>query len=149
MFTVSRGRTAALAAAVALLASGAVTSRAHASAATAASAPALFTAAQAAAGSKDYEAKCAACHGEQLEGGAGPALSGDTFRTLAKNTKLTVGDLFNFISQQMPLNEPATLSHGQYAAIMAFILKTNGYRAGPKALTFAGAKVSKVRITPK
>jgi mono/diheme cytochrome c family protein len=146
MFTVSRGRTAALAAAVALLASGAVTSRAHASAATA---PALFTAAQASAGSKDYETKCSGCHGEQLEGGAGPALSGDTFRTLCKNTKLTVGDLFSFISQQMPLNEPATLTHEQYAAIMAFILKTNGYHAGPKALTFAMAKTSKVRITPK
>lgn len=98
-----------------------------------------YSAGQAAAGSKLFEAKCSACHGEHLEGGAGPALTGATLNTLAKNTKLTVGDAFTFISQQMPLNEPASLTHDQYTSIMAFILQYNGYKTGSKPLTFAGA----------
>ena len=145
MFTVPRGRSVAVAAAVALLVSAGAATRAHASS----SAPALYTAAQASSGSKEYASKCSACHGEHLEGGAGPALSGDTLKTLSKNTKLSVGDAFSFLSQQMPLNEPGTLTHDQYVAIMAYILKTNGYPAGSKPLSFTVAKTSKVTLTPQ
>ncbi len=106
-------------------------------AATGASSPKIsYSAAQASAGNKLYEAKCSACHGANLEGGAGPALSGATLTTLSKNTKLTIGDMFTFISQQMPLNEPASLTHDQYVSIMAYILNFNGYKAGSKPLTF-------------
>ncbi|MBD5656033.1 MAG: cytochrome c [Candidatus Eremiobacteraeota bacterium] len=143
MLTVPRGRSVAFAAAVALLLSAGAASRVHASA------PALYTAAQATSGGKEYESKCSACHGEHLEGGAGPALSGDTLKTLSKNTKLSVGDAFSFLSQQMPLNEPASLTHDQYTSIMAFILKTNGYPAGSKPLSFSEAKISKVTLTPQ
>ena len=101
-----------------------------------------FSAGQAAAGGKLFAAKCAACHGEHLEGGAGPALSGATLTTLSKNTKLTVGDMFTFLSQQMPLNEPASLTHAQYVAIMAYILHFNGYSTGPAPLTYAAATQS-------
>jgi mono/diheme cytochrome c family protein len=105
-----------------------------------------FNAAQAAAGDKLYAAKCSACHGEHLEGGAGPALSGATLTTLATNTKLTVGDMFTFLSQQMPLNEPASLTHDQYVSIMAFILHYNGYKTGPKPLTYAAATTSTTMV---
>ncbi len=98
-----------------------------------------YSSAQASAGDKLYAAKCSACHGEHLEGGAGPALSGATLTTLSKNTKLTVGDMFTFLSQQMPLNEPASLTHDQYVAIMAYILHFNGYKTGVKPLTYAAA----------
>jgi polar amino acid transport system substrate-binding protein len=145
MVTVSRGGSAAVAAAVALLISAGLATRGHASAA----GPALYTAAQATSGGKEYESKCSACHGEQLEGGAGPALKGATLKTLSTNTKLTVGDVFTFMSQQMPLNDPASLKPDQYAAIMAFILKTNGYPAGSKALSYNAAKASKVTLTPQ
>ena len=112
-------------------------------AAAGASAPGVsFSAAQAAAGDKLYAAKCSACHGERLEGGAGPALSGATLTTLSKNTKLTIGDMFTFITTQMPLNDPASLTHDQYVSIMAFILHFNGYKTGTKPLTFAAATKS-------
>ena len=104
----------------------------------------LYNATQASAGSKAYGANCASCHGAQLEGGVGPALSGATLNTLAKNTKLSVGDMFTFLSQQMPLNAPASLSKAQYAAIMAYILKYNGYPAGAKELTYDGAMKSTI-----
>jgi len=104
---------------------------------------ALYSAAQASTGSKAYGTQCASCHGANLEGGVGPALSGATLNTLAKNTKLSVGDMFTFMSQQMPLNAPASLPKAQYAAIMAYILKYNGYPAGAKELTYEGATASK------
>ena len=105
---------------------------------------ALYSASQASAGSKAYETNCASCHGAQLEGGVGPALSGATLNTLAKKTKLSVGDVFTFMSQQMPLNSPASLSKAQYSEIMAYILKFNGYPAGAKDLTYASAMNSPV-----
>jgi mono/diheme cytochrome c family protein len=110
--------------------------------------PAIYQAAQAAAGAKLYDTNCSSCHGDRLEGGVGPALSGATLGTLAKNTKLTIGDMFSFLSLQMPLNEPASLKHDQYVDIMAYILKFNGYPAGSKPLTYSGATTSKVRMSP-
>lgn len=105
-----------------------------------------YAAAQAADGGKLYAAKCAACHGDNLEGNAGPALTGPNLVTLSKNTKLTVSDLFTFMSQQMPLNEPASLSKAQYTSIMAYILKVNHYPAGAP-LTFAAALNSNATMT--
>ena len=108
-----------------------------------------YSPAQASTGLKAYGANCSSCHGEKLEGGVGPALSGATLNTLSKNTHLTVGDMFTFLSQQMPLNAPASLTKKQYAAIMAYVLKFNGYPAGSKELTYAGATDSKVIIRSK
>ncbi|GAC1400583.1 MAG: cytochrome c [Vulcanimicrobiaceae bacterium] len=117
--------------------------------ATAATGAVSYSPAQAAAGMKSYGANCASCHGEKLEGGVGPALSGATLNTLAKNTHLTVGDMFTFMSQQMPLNAPASLPKDQYAAIMAYVLKFNGYPAGSKDLTYATATDSKIVMHSK
>jgi mono/diheme cytochrome c family protein len=108
---------------------------------------AIFTAAQAAAGGKAYAASCAACHGANLEGGAGPALSGQNLKTLQKSTHLTVSDLWEFVSLQMPMNAPGTLPKAQYAEIIAYILKFNGYPAGSKSLTPASADASKILVT--
>lgn len=109
--------------------------------------PAIYTRAQASAGAKIFSAQCAACHGVHLEGGAGPPLTGPNLVRLAKKTKLNVGDVFSFLSLQMPLNAPASLTHDQYTAVMAFILKTNGYPAGSKSLTYQGATNSTVIMT--
>jgi mono/diheme cytochrome c family protein len=108
--------------------------------------PALYTAPQAAAGATVYAGKCALCHGAQLEGGAGPPLSGPNMTTLGQKTHLSVGDLFGYITTNMPMNDPASLSHAQYVVVLAYILKQNGYPAGPRPLTYAGASSSGVRI---
>jgi mono/diheme cytochrome c family protein len=109
--------------------------------------PALYTKAQAAAGAKAYTASCAQCHGENLEGGVGPALRGPNLVRLAKKTKLTVGDFFSFMALQMPLNAPGSLPKNQYASIMAYVLARNGYPAGSKALAYDAAMHSNVIIT--
>ncbi len=145
----TRARNVAAAAAVLLLGAGLAASRSNAATATASAGAVSFSASQAVTGNKAFNANCASCHGANLEGGVGPALSGATLNTLAKNTKLSVGDMFTFISQQMPLNAPASLSHDQYAAIMAYILKYNGYAPGGSALTYDKAKSSKTIIHSK
>jgi mono/diheme cytochrome c family protein len=109
--------------------------------------PALYTSAQASAGAKIYAAQCASCHGAHLEGGVGPALTGPNLVRLAKKTKLNVGDVFQFMALQMPLNAPASLPKDQYVAVMAYILKVNGYPAGSKPLTYAAAMNSTVIMT--
>ncbi len=109
-------------------------------------APALYAGAQAAGGSAVYAAKCALCHGAQLEGGAGPPLAGPNMTTLGTKTHLTVGDMFGYITSNMPMNAPASLSHDQYVAVLAYILKQNGYPAGAKKLTYAGASTSKAMV---
>jgi mono/diheme cytochrome c family protein len=120
---------------------------ATAAAANSATTPGIYSTTQAAAGSKVFEANCASCHGENLEGGAGPALSGQNLKTLAKNTKLTVSQMYTFFSQEMPLNNPGSLTSAQYLSIMAYILKFNGYPSGSGALTSTSIKKATMIIT--
>ena len=105
-----------------------------------------FTAAQASTGAKAFAAHCAACHGTELEGGAGPALSGPNFKTLSTKVKASVGDIFTYMTTNMPMNAPASLSHADYVAILAFVLSKNGYAPGSRALTFAQALSSGAAI---
>lgn len=100
-------------------------------------------------GAKQFAQSCAPCHGEHLEGGAGPALTGPTFETLSKKVGADVGDIFTYMTTNMPLNQPASLSHDQYVQILSYILSKNGYKAGRKALTFAAAQTSKAPIIKK
>ncbi|MFT8420352.1 c-type cytochrome [Gluconacetobacter sp.] len=106
--------------------------------------PALFTAAQADAGKKAYADNCAQCHGDNLEGMAGPALKGKHFASPKAN--FHVGDIFTIVSQNMPATQPASLPHDVYVDIMAFLLQQNGMPAGSTALTFDGAKSSTVPL---
>lgn len=108
-----------------------------------------FTSSQATAGHKQFTQSCAQCHGERLEGGAGPALTGPNFETLSKKVGARVGDVFTYMSTNMPLNEPASLSHDQYVKIMAYILSKNGYKPGKTPLTYAKAENSKADIIKK
>lgn len=105
-----------------------------------------FTSSQMTKGEKQFAQSCAPCHGDNLEGGAGPALTGPTFETLSKKVGANVGDIFTYMTTNMPLNEPASLSHDQYVSIISYILSKNGYRPGSKALTFSVAEKSKAPI---
>jgi mono/diheme cytochrome c family protein len=112
---------------------------------TAASNSITFTKAQQNAGGTAFEKTCAPCHGMQLEGGAGPPLTGRNFKILSTKVGATVSDIFTYMSMNMPMNNPASLSHEQYVDIMAFILSKNGYHAGGAPLTFAAARASKAK----
>src|SRR5262245_12414006 len=92
-----------------------------------------FTVEQAARGRTTFESNCATCHGADLSGGAGPALSGAGF--LERWRGRTLADLDSFEHTQMPLNAPGSLSPEQYADITSFILQRNGFSAGSAAPT--------------
>lgn len=92
-----------------------------------------YTDAQAARGSDQFAQNCAACHGSGLNGnGEAPALVGAEF--ISDWAGLTLGDLSERIHNTMPQDNPGKLSRNQYADILAFILKANGYPAGQKEL---------------
>jgi mono/diheme cytochrome c family protein len=99
---------------------------------------AVYTAAQATRGKAIFDMRCAVCHGEMLEGLAGPPLAGDVF--LGPRDKQPVADLFDKIHNTMPADAPGTLEPQQVADLVAFILQVNKFPAGRVELgTDAGA----------
>ena len=106
--------------------------------------PQLFTTAQAIRGARLFAKNCAVCHGAHLEGVVGPALKGAGFAS--PDDHFTIGGMFGFFSQQMPAGAPGSLSHEDYAALMAFLLQENGYASGSHALTYQQALASQVPL---
>jgi alcohol dehydrogenase (cytochrome c) len=111
-----------------------------------------YTAAQASAGATVYAARCSQCHGQQLQGGAGPALAGSSFRTSMNRSYPTAAQLYDFISKQMPADAPGSLSSREYLNVSAFLLARNGFPAGTTALTTGNAAAVRLagqRIVPQ
>lgn len=110
--------------------------------------PALYSGAQAAKGALAYYRNCAMCHGPLLdgqEGGySGPALKGADFADPSYD--FHVSDIFNFVAKLMPAATPGSLAPDQDVAIMAFLLKQNGYPAGANDLTYGEAAKSSVPL---
>lgn len=95
----------------------------------------VFTAAQAETGRATYEAFCAACHVADLSGrNEAPSLAGPNFMNAWRNRP--VRELFTFTQASMPPGGPR-LSPDQYLAITAYLLQSNGARAGTQPLTAA------------
>lgn len=112
--------------------------------AAAAQLPALYTEAQAKAGHATFETHCSMCHGKELQGISGPSLVGQGFASAANN--YTVAAIFDELSQQMPAGNPGSLKKTEYADIMAFILKKNGYPSGKTALAYSAAQSSTAKL---
>ena len=93
---------------------------------------AVFTAEQAVAGKAAYASACARCHMPDLGGSPdAAALAGTTFADTwrARTTK----DLFEFVAGSMPPGG-STMSPETYAAIVAFVLQSNGAVPGSTPL---------------
>jgi quinoprotein glucose dehydrogenase len=94
----------------------------------------IYTDGQAARGAADFAQICASCHGATLGGmGEAPALSGGSFA--GDFDGQTVGDIFDRIRTTMPANAPGVLEREQYADVLAFLLKANGFPAGQNEMT--------------
>lgn len=99
--------------------------------------PAVYTAAQAAAGQAAYQANCASCHQPALVGqNEAPPLAGANFMTEWRQR--TTKDLIDYMSATMPPGKPS-LAAADYVNITAFILQFNGAPAGTETLAAATA----------
>jgi alcohol dehydrogenase (cytochrome c) len=80
-----------------------------------------YTTAQVHAGQMVYAAKCASCHGDQLQGLSAPGLTGPGIG----RTNLSVSALRTTVTTTMPLGAPGSLTPTQYAAVIAYILSSD------------------------
>jgi S-disulfanyl-L-cysteine oxidoreductase SoxD len=108
----------------------------------------FFSDAQAARGESVYQQYCAACHGPSLQGNPAAPLTGAAFRARWEDGKHTLDDLFFIVRSLMPNNAPGSLSKAQYADVVAYILKVNGYPAGDAELIPAAAAMKRVTLQP-
>jgi len=110
---------------------------------------AVYSEAQAVRGRGLYGEHCAACHGMMLEGKSSVPLSGATFQARWADEKHTVDDLVYIVRTLMPYGQPATLSKQEYVDIVAYILMTNRYPAGNRALPVDPAVLKEIVIRPQ
>ncbi|MBK7601152.1 MAG: PQQ-binding-like beta-propeller repeat protein [Acidobacteria bacterium] len=104
----------------------------------------LYSQAQAERGKRLYAQHCASCHGQSLEGTPSSPLAGERF--MAKWNERALGELYNITKMEMPYGKPDSLTVEQYLDIVAFMLSSNGYAAGPRELTADEAKLKQTRI---
>lgn len=117
--------------------------------------PPLFTAQQAAQGKALYAARCAACHGEILQGGSAGPLAGPAFAaawTLGgfvggwADSQLTIDDLDFIIRTTMPKGAAGKMGAEEYTAVLTYILQRNGYESGSAPLRAGSPRMKKARL---
>lgn len=97
---------------------------------------AAYTAEQAQAGVAVYRAVCSQCHLESLRGDfEAPELAGPNFLTQWADVPVT--ELLDYVRATMPVEEPASLSDEEYAAVVAYMLRENGVLPGTTRLSFS------------
>jgi S-disulfanyl-L-cysteine oxidoreductase SoxD len=87
-------------------------------------------------GKEVYAENCAACHGENGQGGIKDHLVGGQGTLASDNPIKTVGSfwpyattLFDYIHRAMPYQAPGSLSVDDYYAVTAYLLSLNGILA--------------------
>ena len=105
----------------------------------------VYTHAQADRGKHLYERQCLDCHGDDLEGDPeNPALATPSF--VYKWNGLTVGDLFERVHRDMPLNNRGALTRQKAVDLVAFVLSFNQFPAGGRELPPDLAALRQIRI---
>jgi hypothetical protein len=107
----------------------------------------VYSAAQAERGKTSYNASCLRCHGDALQGNTAPALSGDRFFTTWGSEP--IASLFAKIRDTMPPNFGTSVDDQVKLDIVTYILKTNGYPAGPGELIQNGNDLASAQILKK
>jgi mono/diheme cytochrome c family protein len=111
----------------------------------------VFTAAQSARGEAQYLETCVRCHKEDLAGNLHKdvkPLVGDPF--LSEWASWTVGDLFEFLTTEMPpkRKDRLELSAENYADVLAYILEQNGFPAGEAELLPTLEPLLEIEMSP-
>jgi mono/diheme cytochrome c family protein len=108
----------------------------------------VFTAAQAERGKEKFlQGRCGGCHQLDLSGDRGPALKGDAFLSRWENDSLAM--LFKKISETMPPNSPNETPDDAKIDIVAYLLQSNGFPAGPGELRLEEKALASVDLVKK
>jgi len=108
----------------------------------------IYTAEQAKRGEAVYTDVCSPCHGPDLGGtDLAPALTGADFASNWNDMKIS--DLFDRVSQTMPLSSPGSLSAQQYADVISFILQKSGAPAGTTELPSTKEPLTSIKFVAK
>jgi mono/diheme cytochrome c family protein len=97
----------------------------------------VFTTQQASRGSEIYALNCVSCHTAATH--AGPAFA-------AKWDGRPLAELYRFMTQEMPKQDPGILSPKEYTLVLAYMLRMNGMPAGPDELPEDPALLERIRI---
>ena len=97
----------------------------------------VYTEAQATKGKDVYSGLCMSCHPAGIH-------SGTSFLTAWGGRPLW--ELYGYISERMPKNEPASLPADEYAQIVAYLLKLNGMPAGAQELPTDSVTLKAIRF---
>ncbi len=90
----------------------------------------VYSEEQASRGQTFYQQSCGRCHGANLSGTyETPPLIG---RFIPYWSGTTMDVMFDYVSTAMPLDRPGSLGPTANAAIVAYLLKANGFPAGTK-----------------
>jgi S-disulfanyl-L-cysteine oxidoreductase SoxD len=103
----------------------------------------VYADAQAQKGEAIYGAKCVECHGPEGSGGNGPVLNGAGFGTEWDGVALS--DLFDRTRLTAPASNPGSLNRDEVAALMAYLLKLNGFPPGPSDLPNSGELLKPIK----
>jgi mono/diheme cytochrome c family protein len=84
-----------------------------------------------------YAGMCASCH--QASTHVGPVFT-------QKWAGKRLSDLFGFVKQEMPKNDPGSLAWEDYVDAIAYILRLNGMPVGQQDLPVDSLALSRIRI---
>ena len=97
----------------------------------------VYTPAQAERGAEVYAGMCRSCH----------AVASHTGATFARSWKgRTLAELYLYVSEQMPKNDPGGLAPEQYADVVAYLLRLNAMPAGSAELPPDPTPLATIRI---
>ena len=100
----------------------------------------VYSAAQADRGEARFKTSCSLCH-------TASSFSGGAFAE--RWSGQTLGQVFDFVSNVMPENDPGSLKAEEYVSVMAFILRSNGYPAGETDLPTDAAALKNIAVDTK
>lgn len=111
----------------------------------------VYTESQALRGREEYRIYCQSCHLEDLSGGIDnnservPALRRDGFGL----SRRTLDNLYSFVIESMPGDNPGGLSGKTYVDVIAYILQQNGFPAGVRELEPSVEGLAAIQIIRK
>ena len=99
----------------------------------------VFSVAQADRGEERFKKTCSSCH-------TANEFAGNAFSDRWEGQ--TLGDLFAYLSDAMPADDPGGLKPEEYANVIAFFLGQNGYPVGNDELPADPAVLKTIGIVP-